>query len=101
MRSFWARFSTYQAGVAAGLFVLVLIVVMLATWLLPGPDPSAITSEVMLPPSIDHLLGTDELGRDVLLSILHGVKVSLSVGFTAALGATVVGILVGSTAGFY
>jgi peptide/nickel transport system permease protein len=101
MRSFWARFSTYHAGVVAGLFVLTLIVVMLAAWLLPGPDPNAITSEVMLPPSMEHLLGTDELGRDVLLSIVHGVKVSLSVGFAAALGATVIGILVGSTAGFY
>ena len=61
------------------------------------PSPS----EVMLAPSIDHLLGTDELGRDVLLSIVHGIKVSLSVGFAAALGATVIGILVGSMAGFY
>jgi len=74
---------------------------MLAAALLPGPDPHAITSEVMLAPSIDHPLGTDELGRDVLVSIVHGIKVSLSVGFAAALGATVIGILVGSTAGFY
>ena len=101
MRSFWARFSAYRAGVVAGLFVLALIAVMLAAAVLSGPDPHAITPEVMLPPSTGHLLGTDELGRDVLLSIVHGVKVSLCVGFAAALGATVIGILVGSTAGFY
>ncbi len=101
MRSFWARFSNHRAGVVAGFYVLALIVVMLAVGLLPGPDPNAITSEVMLAPSIDHPLGTDELGRDVLVSIAHGIKVSLSVGFAAALGATVIGILVGSMAGFY
>src|SRR5450432_2575704 len=101
MRSLWARFSSNRAGLIAGLYVLALILIMLAAAVLPGPDPNAITSEVMLPPSIDHPLGSDELGRDVLLSIIHGIKVSLSVGFAAALGATVIGILVGSVAGFY
>jgi peptide/nickel transport system permease protein len=101
MRSLWARFSSNRAGLIAGLYVLALILFMLAAAVLPGPDPNAITSEVMLPPSIDHPLGSDELGRDVLLGIVHGIKVSLSVGFAAALGATVIGILVGSVAGFY
>ena len=82
-------------------YVLALTLVMLAAGLLPGPDPHAITGEVMLPPSMSHLLGTDELGRDVLLSIVHGIRVSLTVGFAAALGATVIGVLVGATAGFY
>ena len=101
MLSFWARFSNHRSGVIAGFYVLALILVMLAVGLLPGPDPNAITSEVMLAPSIDHPLGTDELGRDVFVSIAHGIKVSLSVGFAAALGATIIGILVGSMAGFY
>ena len=101
MRNFWPRFLSQRAGVAAGVYVLVLTLVMLAAGLLPGPDPHAITGEVMLPPSTSHLLGTDELGRDVLLSIVHGIRVSLTVGFAAALGATVIGVLVGATAGFY
>jgi peptide/nickel transport system permease protein len=101
MRSFWSRFGSHRAGVVAGLYVLVLIVVMLAAAVLPGPDPHAITSEVMRAPSLDHVLGTDELGRDVLLGIVHGIRVSLTVGFAAALGATVIGVLVGASAGFY
>jgi peptide/nickel transport system permease protein len=101
MRSFWRRFLGNRAGVIAGSYVLALILVMLIVALIPGPDPNAITPEVMRAPSMEHPLGTDELGRDVLVSIVHGIKVSLSVGFAAALGATVIGVLIGSTAGYF
>jgi peptide/nickel transport system permease protein len=101
MPSFWGRFLRNRAGVIAGTYVLILVIVMLAVELVPGPDPNAITPEVMRAPSLEHLLGTDELGRDVLVSIAHGIRVSLTVGFAAALGATLIGILVGSTAGFF
>jgi peptide/nickel transport system permease protein len=74
---------------------------MLLLEVLPGSDPHEITSAVMQPPSGAHALGTDELGRDVLLGILHGIRVSLSVGFAAALGATAIGVVVGAMAGFY
>src|SRR6478735_10022478 len=101
MREFWLRFASHRYGVAAGCYVLVLIGLMLLLEVVPGSDPHAITSVVMQPPSAAHMLGTDELGRDVLLGILHGIRVSLTVGFAAALGATVIGILVGAMAGFY
>lgn len=47
------------------------------------------------PPSALHPLGTDELGRDLLLRLLEGARVSLAVGLLAALAATVIGTLVG------
>lgn len=47
------------------------------------------------PPSALHPLGTDELGRDLLLRLLEGARVSLAVGLFAALAATVIGTLVG------
>src|SRR5215510_4584592 len=101
MRRFWPRFVSERVGLAAAAYVLVLTLIMLAPEVMPGSDPHAITSEVMLPPSAAHVLGTDELGRDVLLGILHGIRVSLTVGFAAALGATVLGVVVGAMAGFY
>ncbi len=64
-------------------------------------DPNQITEEVLQPPSLAHPLGTDELGRDVLLGIAFGARISLAVGLFAALAATVVGGLIGSLAGFY
>lgn len=52
-------------------------------------------------PSAAHLLGTDELGRDLLLRLLYGGQVSLGVGVAAALGAMVLGSIIGLLAGFY
>jgi len=101
MREFWLRFASHRYGLAAGLYVLLLILITLVLEVVPGSDPHEITSAVMQPPSAAHVLGTDELGRDVMLGILHGIRVSLSVGFAAALGATALGIVVGATAGFY
>lgn len=53
------------------------------------------------PPSRAHPLGTDELGRDVLVRLLYGGRVSLWVGIAAALGSALIGTLVGLVAGFH
>jgi peptide/nickel transport system permease protein len=53
------------------------------------------------PPSSEHLLGTDDLGRDVLTRMIHGARVSLMVGFLATAIALIVGSLLGSLAGYY
>ena len=95
------RFLAYRAGVASGAYVLVLAVVALVTFLLPGVDPHQISDLAMAAPSGDHLFGTDELGRDILLGILYGSQVSLAVGVSAAVGATLLGVLLGAAAGFY
>jgi peptide/nickel transport system permease protein len=51
------------------------------------------------PPSLTHPFGTDELGRDVLLRVIYGLRVSLMVGIVAALVSTLLGTLVGALAG--
>ncbi len=56
---------------------------------------------VLSPPSRKHLLGTDDRGRDVLSRIVHGTRVSLSIGFVAVGIAAVIGIVMGSVAGYY
>ena len=66
MHSFWIRFASYRAGVAAGLFIGMMIFVMLAAGCYRGPIRMRSARKSMLPPGAAHLLGTDELGRDVL-----------------------------------
>lgn len=53
------------------------------------------------PPRGDHYLGTDAIGRDLLSGLIHGSRVSLSVGFIAAGIALLIGITLGSMAGYY
>jgi ABC-type dipeptide/oligopeptide/nickel transport system permease subunit len=53
------------------------------------------------PPDSDHWLGTDPLGRDLLARILHGSRISLTVGVLAQLVALVLGLVIGGAAGYY
>ena len=48
-----------------------------------------------------HLLGTDELGRDVFIRLVYGTRVSMGVGIMVALASTLIGLLIGSLAGYY
>jgi peptide/nickel transport system permease protein len=53
------------------------------------------------PPGRGHLLGTDDLGRDILSRLIHGARVSLTVGFIATVIALIIGSLFGAIAGYY
>lgn len=99
---FWPRLRRNRLAMAGGAVVLLLFVVsLLAPWLSPY-HPSAINAwDVLQPPTSQHWLGTDELGRDVLARILYGTRISLKVGFVAVGIAVVLGTMVGLTAGYY
>jgi len=76
-----------------------------ATYALPAPvafSPNTIVlGQRLRPPSPEHLLGTDDLGRDVLSRMIHGARVSLTVGLLATALSLVVGLLLGALAGYY
>jgi peptide/nickel transport system permease protein len=55
----------------------------------------------LLPPSVSHPFGTDLFGRDVLSRVLHGARISLSVGILAAASAALPGLLLGLVGGYY
>ena len=57
--------------------------------------------EILLPPGPEHLMGTDAQGRDVMARMIHGSQVSLSVGFVAVGLYVIIGIVIGSLAGYF
>ena len=101
-RLFWKRFRKNQLALLGGVIVLVLFVVaMFAPWISPY-DPGQIEiKRVLQEPSAKHLLGTDSLGRDVLSRMIWGSRISLLVGFVAVGIATLIGVFLGSLAGYY
>ncbi|MEX2536620.1 MAG: ABC transporter permease [Trueperaceae bacterium] len=84
------------------MFVVLMLLFILGPSLAPHP-PSQMGVGEPFAPALEgnHLLGTDELGRDVLSRVVHGTRYSLLVTLASALMATVVGGLVGMLAGFF
>ena len=97
-------FSWRRHGMLATGLVIVLgmsLLALLAPWLAPY-DPMEPNLDVILaPPSPLHLLGTDELGRDLLSRLLYGARVSLWVGFVAVGISVVIGVVLGLLAGYF
>lgn len=96
-----ARALAWAAGlVLAALAVLAIAAPLVATAL--GQDPNNVDLlHRLLPPSLAHPLGTDDIGRDELLRLLYGGRVSLAVGLTAAVIAATIGTAIGVVAGYF
>ena len=85
---------------------LALIMVMFltagfASFLAPYDPGKTDVSLKLKPPSFQHYVGTDQLGRDIFSRMIHGSRISLSVGFVAVSISIFIGILLGAVAGYY
>jgi len=102
-RDFWRRYKVNRIGVV-GLILLVFFVgiAFSAPYIAPH-DPWKMSNNIFLPPLKEGnwILGTDDLGRDILSGIVHGIRTSLFVGASAVACSAVIGILVGSIAGYF
>ena len=97
----WRRFRRHRMALGGvGLLAVVVISAVLAP-LITSYDPTVLDPDHSLaPPSRQHLLGTDDLGRDELARVVYGGRISLLVGLTAMLVGSAIGVLMGSTAGY-
>ena len=98
----WHSYRRHKPAMIGTVIILIFaLAAIFASYISPW-DPKKTNLDAMLqPPSAEHIMGTDELGRDLLTRILYGGRVSLSIGVMAMALAVVVGAVVGGVAGFY
>ena len=91
-----------KLAATGGLLVLLVFLLSIFAPLIAPYNPSTIDiKNILVGPGFNHLLGTDDLGRDVLSRMLWGGRISLEVGFVAVGIATIIGIILGALAGYY
>lgn len=97
----WQWLCAEPMGMAGAMIIgLLLLTALLAPMLSPYPPDAIDYRAVLKPPSTEHLLGTDDLGRDILSRLLYGTRLSLSAGISAVLLSVLVGVPIGLVAGY-
>ncbi|MGH1483277.1 MAG: ABC transporter permease [Geminicoccales bacterium] len=100
----WRRFRRHRLAVASGVLLLLLATLSLAApliaWLLSQEVDAVDLFNRFSPPGPGNPMGTDELGRDLLLRLLYGGQISLFVGLVGAIAAAVIGTVIGLIAGY-
>ena len=99
----WRRFLSNKAAVVGGVVLVILILMALFAPVITPVNPEAqlYLTEALAFPSSQHWFGIDNLGRDFYSRIVYGARVSLTIGFTAALFSVLVGIPLGALAGYF
>lgn len=97
----WRRFRKHPGAIFGFIVISILIALALLAPLSPyDPEASEITARYESP-SLNHFMGTDALGRDLLTRVLYGGRVSLTVGVLVVLISLLIGVPVGALAGYY
>ena len=98
---FWRRLFRHKLGMIGLVMLVLLVFAAIFAPLLAGVDPAAMDLKLKnKPPSAEHILGTDAIGRDVWARLVFGARVSLSVGLVAVGIYTSIALILGSISGY-
>jgi peptide/nickel transport system permease protein len=97
----WGRFRQNRLSLIGLVIVIIFICAGLSAPLITPYGPFELVGRRLSAPSITHLFGTDQLGRDLFSGVLYGTRTSLEVGFISTFVSVGLGIAVGAPAGFY
>ena len=87
--------------IGASLVGLVLLLALLAGVISPFDPLKGNFRARMMAPSLQHWMGTDQFGRDILSRVLHGARISLQIGFMVAIITALAGGLIGASSGYF
>jgi len=97
----WLRFKKNRLGMCCAIFILLVCIMSLFPGVLaPYSFDEQLDGKVLVSPGKDHLLGTDNLGRDLLSRLIYGGRISMAVGVLTALISLVLGVLYGAISGW-
>lgn len=96
----WRGFKRNHTAVVGGVMLALFLFAAIFAQQIAPRDPHETSQDSLLGPSAKYLFGTDDLGRDVFSGVIHGARVSLSIGITVALLSGILGVVVGLTAGY-
>ncbi|WP_273841584.1 ABC transporter permease [Rubrobacter calidifluminis] len=98
----WRRFRRHKLAIAGGVVLILLYVVAILTpFIAPYGYAEIDLNALAQPPSLDHPMGTDQIGRDELTRVLYGGRVSLFLGLGVGIISTIFGAALGIVSGFY
>lgn len=101
-RQGWQRLLKNKVAVVSGVFIILLsLIAYFAEYLAPYSFDTTDMSRILEGPSLDHLLGTDSLGRDLLSRIIYGSRMSMAVGVYSAIISFILGSVYGAMAGWF
>ncbi len=95
------RFLKHKMAVVCLVLLVILIVLALLAPVIAPYSPTKPSGKFSSPPTAEHILGTDKIGRDMYSRILYATQVSLEVGFLATLISTAVGVVLGLISGYF
>ncbi len=96
-----AAFITNGKGMAGVMILLALVLFSVFGPMLSEYNPNRRAGKPHVMPSYEHVLGTTRMGKDVFTQLAHGGRVSLAVGFGAGLAASLIGLAIGISAGYF
>jgi peptide/nickel transport system permease protein len=98
----WRRLQKNKVAVVCLFIILaVFLIAIFAAQIAPYPYAKQDYSSIYSPPSREHLLGTDQLGRDILSRLIYGAGQSLQLAIVSTAIASIIGIVIGALAGYY
>ncbi|SHO55142.1 dipeptide ABC transporter permease DppC [Vibrio quintilis] len=108
LQEFWFYFSSNRGALAGFCFIVFICLLAIFADVVAPHSPSAqMRDALLLPPAWLHggnwsyVLGTDDVGRDILSRLIHGTRLSISVGVVAVTASLMIGILMGLVAGYF
>lgn len=97
----WKRFRRHRLAFVSLIVLTVIIALAVLAPVIAPYSPTKVTGGFSKPPSAEHWLGTDQIGRDMLSRLLYATRVSLLVGALATLISTAIGVVLGLVSGYF